>query len=230
LLRAAKRFGITPLGFVDGQLRQERRQGQREATEARVARLPSGTVTFLLADIEDSTGLTRRLGDGWPALLRELWQVVRKDIRRSGGDEVDIRGDEYFAVFRRAPDALRAAVNVQLDIPKQVWPPGHPVRVRIGLHTGRPTIADAAYVGIEVHTVARVCSAGHGGQVLVSSATHGALVGASLDGMSYRDLGRYRLAGLAEPEALYQVEGPGLLAAFPKLRAKPAAMRTYNRA
>ncbi|HEX3630405.1 MAG TPA: adenylate/guanylate cyclase domain-containing protein [Candidatus Dormibacteraeota bacterium] len=226
LLRAAKKFGISTLGFFDGQLRTERRQGQREASEARIARLPSGIVTFLLADIEGSTPLARQLGDAWPGLLGDLWKEVRRNIRSSGGDEVDIRGDEYFAVFRRVPDALMAAANVQRGILKHAWPPGQTVRVRIGLHTGKPTIADAAYVGIEVHTVARVCSAGHGGQVLLSSATHAALAEAMPAGMTARELGRYRLAGLPEPEMLYQLEALGLATEFPKLRSKTALTRS----
>lgn len=226
LLRAAKKFGIAPLGFFDGQLRKERRQGRIDASAARIARLPTGIVTFLLGDVEGSTALARRLGDDWPALLQALWQVIRRNLRVSGGEEVDIRGDEYFAVFRRAGNAVQGAVRAQLAIARHAWPGAERLKVRIGLHTGRPTIADAAYVGITVHTVARVCSAGHGGQVLLSSATHAALAGEPATEVSFRELGRYRLAGLAEPEALYQLLAAGLTSEFPRLRARQALIRS----
>ena len=226
LLRAAKKYGIAPLGFFDGQLKKERRQGQIDAGAARIARLPAGVVTFLLADVEGSTKMARLLGDDWPGLLRQLWQVIRKTVRSVGGEEIDIRGDEYFAVFRRPVDGIRAATAIQLAIARYSWPGPHLVRVRIGLHTGKPTIADAAYVGITVHTVARVCSAGHGGQILLSSAAHAALQASTPTGIAFRGMGRYRLAGLAVPEALYQLEAPDLVTDFPKLRAKLAAKRS----
>lgn len=225
LLRAAKKFGISPLGFFDGQLRKERRQGRIDANAARIARLPSGVVTFLLADVEGSTPLARRMGDEWPVLLQTLWQLIRRSLRASGGEEVDIRGDEYFAVFRRAGDALQGASRAQFAIARHAWPIGAQVKVRMGLHTGRPTIADAAYVGITVHTVARVCSAGHGGQVLLSSSTYAALADQPAKDISFRELGRYKLAGLAHPETLYQLVAEGLTAEFPRLRARQAYSR-----
>lgn len=226
LLRAAKKFGISPLGFFDGQLRKERRQGQIDASAARIARLPTGEVTFLLADVEGSTPLARRLGDDWPVLLQALWQLIRRNLRASGGEEVDIRGDEYFAVFRRPVDAVKGAIGAQLAIARHAWPDGERVKVRMGLHSGRPTIADAAYVGITVHTVARVCSAGHGGQVLLSSSTYAAVSQQPANGVSYRELGRYQLAGLAQPEALYQLVASGLTSEFPHLRARQAPSRS----
>lgn len=227
LLRAAKKFGIAPLGFFDGQLRKERRQGQIEANAARIARLPAGIVTFLLADVEGSTALARKLGDDWPVLLQALWQLIRRSFRPSSGAEIDIRGDEYFAVFRRPTDAVQAAIRAQLAIARHTWPAGAQVKVRMGLHTGRPTIADAAYVGITVHTVARVCSAGHGGQVLLSTATYAAVSEHAADDLGYRELGRYQLAGLAQPEALYQLLATGLTAEFPRLRARLARARSH---
>jgi len=96
------------------------------------------------------------------------------------------------------------------------------LRVRIGLHTGRPTIADAAYAGVVLHMVARVCSAGHGGQILLSSAAQKALASATTLDLTFRALGHYRLAGVPDPEALFQVEGPDLIATFPRLRVRPA--------
>jgi class 3 adenylate cyclase len=225
LLRAARKFGITPIGFVDGQLRKERRQGESDAKAARFARLPRGVVTFLLADVEGSTRLAARLGDDWPELLNRLWRLIRVAVRRAAGDEVDIRGDEYLAVFRRAADAVTAAATIQRRLNSSELAEGLPLRVRIGLHTGQPTVADAAYVGIVLHTVARVCSAGHGGQILLSSASAQVLKDAPLPEFTYRALGRYALAGLPRAEPLFQLQASGLLDDFPKLRVRAAGNR-----
>jgi len=222
LLRAALKYGITPVGFVEVQLRKARRQGEVTALAARMASLPKGTVTFLLTDIEQSTRLLHRLGDAYAPLLRDLQGMLRKIVRRVGGYEVDVRADEFFAVFQRAGPALDAALAIQRSMGRRDWPQGARVRVRIGLHTGRPTLAETGYVGIAVHTAARICSAGRGGQILLSSATRNALGGARADGLAFRALGRYRLAGLAESEALFQAEAPGLLAVFPRPRARVA--------
>jgi class 3 adenylate cyclase len=225
LLRAAQKYGIAPIGFFDGQLRKERRQGETLARAARVASLPRGRVTLLLADVEGSTTLARKLGDDFPSVLDSLWKTVRGAVRRAVGDEVDIRGDEYFAVFRQPMNALKAAIAIQRSTCQMTWPKNVECRVRIGLHTGQPTITDAAYVGIHVHTLARVCSAGHGGQILLSSAAQEALAGSIGPDIGVRELGRYMLAGLAAPEALYQVEADGLMSNFPRLRARLAPAR-----
>ena len=116
-----------------------------------------------------------------------------------------------------------SALAIQRSLAKREWPEKLEVRVRIGLHTGRPTLGDAGYVGIAVNTAARVCSAAHGGQILISSAARSALEGSLADGLAFRALGRYLLAGLPEPEELFQVEAAGLIAKFPRPRARPAA-------
>ena len=223
LLQAAKKYGVAPLGFFDGQLRKERRQGQLKAQAADIARLPKGTVTFLLTDIERSTHLVRRLGDAYAALLRDVQAVIRTHVRRAGGHEIDARADEFFAVFQQPARALAAALAIQRSLRKREWPKGLEVRVRMGLHTGRPTLGDAGYVGIAVHTAARVCSAAHGGQILLSSAARDSLERAHADGLAFRALGRYVLVGLPEPESLFQVEAAGLIARFPRPRARVAA-------
>ena len=220
LLRAAKKYGIVPLGFFDGQLRKERQDGAIKARAIDVASLPRGTVTFLLTDIEGSTRLLQRLGDGYALVLRDVRAMIRSNVRRAGGHEVDARADEFFAVFQRPPRALEAALALQRALGKRAWPDGTRVRVRIGLHTGRPTLSEAGYVGIAVHTAARVCSAGHGGQILLSSAAREALDGTPVDGIAFRTLGRYSLDGLPEAEALFQVEAADLVADFPRPRAK----------
>lgn len=226
LLKAARKFRVSPLGFFDGQIRKERRHSELEVKAARMARLPRGMVTFLMADIEGSTPLAHRLGDAWPSLLREVWRLLGNRVQRAGGEEVEARGDEYIAVFRRPTDAVKAAISVQLNMSRHKWRDGLALRVRIGLHAGTPAIVDATYEGIVVHTVARVCSVGHGGQILISAALHDLLSSQAMPGLAFRPLGRYLLAGLPEPEALHQLEAPGLATDFPRLRAKLAPSRS----
>jgi len=218
LLRAAKRHGIVPIGFFDGQLRKERQQTASTARAIDLAKLPRGTVTFLLSDIEGSTRLLRQLGDAYGGLLRDVRALIRSSVRSADGHEVDCRADEFFAAFAEPASALAAAIAIQRSLRKREWPDGVEVCVRIGIHTGRTTVGETGYVGIAVPTAARICSAGHGGQILLSTAARDALAQGRPAGVTLRTLGRYALAGLAEPEALFQVHGPELRAKFPKLR------------
>jgi class 3 adenylate cyclase len=210
LLRAAKKHGIVPLGFFDGQL--------RKAKGANVRSLPRGAVTFLLTDIEGSTRLLEKLGDEYTGLLREVRNVIRTSVRAASGHEVDARADEFFAVFRRPTHALEAALAIQRALREKTWPQKSDVRVRIGMHTGRPTLTDTGYVGIAVHIAARVCWASHGGQILMSSAAHEAFAERPAQVIAFRSLGRFSLHGVAEPEQLFQVDAADLRAKFPKPR------------
>jgi class 3 adenylate cyclase len=206
LLRAAKKHGIVPIGFVSAQLQPQRK-------------LPKGQVTFLLTDIEGSTELLGRLDDRYAPLLADVRRLMRAAVRHAGGREVDARADDLFAVFERAPAALEAALAIQRAMRASAWPDGVDVRVRIGVHRGRPTLTDTGYVGLSVHTAARICSAAHGGQIVVSSAVRSAVLTSLADGVSLRSLGAWRFQGLREPEDLYQVEAADLLADFPPLRS-----------
>jgi class 3 adenylate cyclase len=201
---------------------KESLQGEIQARSADAASLPTGFVTFLLTDIEGSTALLRQLGDGYGGLLNDVRAVTREAVLRAGGREVDARADEFFAVFERTVGAIDAATTVQRTLSERRWPDDLECRVRIGIHSGRPTLTDTGYIGMSVHTAARVCSAAHGGQILISSDTRDALVGSLPRGTRLRDLGRHRLPGLPEPEALFQIEADGLLADFPPLRTEPA--------
>jgi class 3 adenylate cyclase len=216
LLAAAKKYGIVPIGFFDGQLRNERLQAETRRGATNVASLPRGTVTFLMTDIEGSTKLLRALGDRYAKLLRDVRTLIRASVRKAGGHEVDARADEFFAAFKRPAHALEAAVSIQRALQDREWPDGTEVCVRIGIHTGRTTLAETGYVGIAVHTASRVCSAGHGGQILLSTAAHDAI--GTAGGITFRTLGVYALAGLPEPEAVFQVHADGLRVKFPKLR------------
>lgn len=175
--------------------------------------LPTGTVTFLFTDIEDSTGLVLELGDAYGQVISLHRRMVREAVDERGGHVIDSRGDECFLAFDREHDAVEAAVAIQRRHESHRWPGDRNVRVRIGIHTGRPTIEEDDYVGIDVHHVARLCSAGHGGQVLLSGTTVEAL-----DGVSVKDLGEHELKGLQGPERIYQLERADATGDFPALR------------
>ncbi len=156
--------------------------------------LPRGTVTFLFTDIEGSTRLLHELGDDYAEALAEHRRLLREAFERNGGVEVDTQGDAFFVAFSRAQDAVAGAAEAQRSLA------GGPVRVRMGLHTGEPQVTGEGYVGLDVHAGARIASAGHGGQVLVSAATR-QLIG---DATELRDLGEHRLKDLSAPQHLYQ--------------------------
>jgi DNA-binding NarL/FixJ family response regulator len=167
------------------------------------------SVTLLFTDIEGSTRLLQELGDAYAASLEEHRRGVRAALADSGGEEIDCRGDEFSAEFPSADDAVRAALAIQLANEG-------PVRVRIGIHTGEPLRVDGSYVGLDVHRAARICAAGHGGQVLISETAHAALRRQE----AIRDLGVHQLRGLDQPERIYQLGERE----FPPLRADIAAL------
>ncbi len=167
--------------------------------------LPTGTVTFLFTDVEGSTRLLHGLGaEGYAEALADHRRILRQAFAAGGGVEVDTQGDAFFFAFPTAPGALQAAAEGDEGLA-----PG-PIRVRMGIHTGTPHLAEEGYVGVDVHRAARIAACGHGGQVLVSAAT-AALVGA--DGL--QDLGDHRLKDLSAPERIYQL-GAGR---FPPLKS-----------
>jgi class 3 adenylate cyclase len=213
LLNAARKFRIVPVGFIAGQLVSERKLGEVQGPAA--VQLPSGFVTLLMTDIEGSTALLDRLGDGYGALLDEVRAVLRDTTRAKGGYVVEERADEFFAVFECPHAALDTAITVQRVLGNRAWPTDLVVRVRIGIHSGYPTPAEANYIGMAVHTAARVCAAAHGGQILVSGDTREAAQRPRLDGVRFRRLGEHRLRGLPQPVALFQVSASGLVTRFP---------------
>ena len=218
LLSAAKKYGIVPIGFIAGQLASERLEGESTARAGVVRGLPSGQVTLLLSDIEDSTGLLRLLEDRYANFLDDVRRLLRRAVQRSGGKEIDIRADELFAVFKRPSGALAAALAIQRRVGSRSWPAGAKVRLRIGIHTGHPTLTDGGYVGLAVHTTARICSAGHGGQILLSGDAVRAVEASAPRNVSFRSLGAHRLQGLPEPQPLFQLEAPDLPGNFPAPR------------
>ena len=176
------------------------------------------SLTFFFSDIEDSTGLVRRLGDDYPPVLAEARTFVAEAVTQHGGREVDRRGDEQFCVFDEPEAGAAAALTVQRAFEAHDWPGHERVRIRIGLHSGEAASADDSYVGIDVHRASRICQAAHGGQVLASAEVASAL------GPMAQDLGTFVFRGLHQPERIYQLVADDLPAEFPPLRG----VQTHN--
>jgi class 3 adenylate cyclase len=169
-----------------------------------VSSLPSGTVTFLFTDIEGSTTLLRELGDEYGEVLAQQRRILRESFTGAGGREIDTQGDAFFFSFTRARDAVAGAVDAQRALAEHEWPGGVEVKVRMGLHTGEPSVGDEGYVGLDVVRAARICSAGHGGQILLSETTRALLGGDVPDGATLRDLGEQTLKDVGE-QRVYQL-------------------------
>lgn len=184
---------------------------------------PGGAVTLLFSDIEGSSRLEQAVGtERYAVLLARHREILRTAFEAHRGAEQGTEGDSFFVVFASASEAVRAAVAAQSGLAGEPWPKDHPVRVRIGLHTGEVTRVGEGYVGIDINRAARIEAAGHGGQVLVSAATR-AIVGDALpSGVRWKDLGPHRLRDFPDPERLSQLVIEGLPVEFPALRTDDA--------
>jgi class 3 adenylate cyclase/DNA-binding NarL/FixJ family response regulator len=180
--------------------------------------LPHGTLTFLFTDIEGSTSLLKRLGNDYAAVLLDHHRLVRDAFADAEGREVDTQGDAFFVVFPRAKDAVAGALQAQRALRDYAWPEGVEVRVRMGMHTGEPTVAAERYIGLGVHRGARICAAAHGGQILLSQSTYAVLVDDVLPDIGFRDLGAHHLKDLDRPEPIYQLVVPDLPTDFPPVK------------
>jgi class 3 adenylate cyclase len=173
---------------------------------------------MLLTDVEGSTALVHRLGDGYGDLLERLRALLRDASVGSGGHVVEARADEFFAVFEQPAAALTMALRVQRELRTRTSAGEEEVRVRIGIHSGYPTRARSNYIGMAVHTAARISDAAHGGQIVVSGDFRTA-VGVPLpNGVRLRRLGAYQLRGLPDEIELLQVLADDLPHRFPPLR------------
>jgi class 3 adenylate cyclase len=182
-----------------------------------VSDLPGGTVTFLFSDVEGSTKLLEQLGDRYGDVHREHRRILREELGGAGGKEIDTQGDAFFFSFVRAKDAVVGAVAAQRELAEQRWPDGAEVKVRMGLHTGEPTVGEEGYLGMDVVRAARICSAGHGGQILLSETTR-ALVGNNIpDGTAVRDLGQASLKDI-QHERIFELSLSDRADAFPPLK------------
>lgn len=172
-------------------------------------------VTLLFTDIEGSTRMLERLGEGFVDVLAEHDRLLREAIAGCGGREVGTAGDSFFVAFSHACDALECARRMQLMLGAHAWPERTAPRIRIGIHTGHPRPVDAGFAGLDVHRAARVMAVAYGGQVLLTEETRAAL-DSSVDLL---DLGYHRLKDLPAPERLFQLLGDGLDREFPALRS-----------
>ena len=182
------------------------------------AQLPTGTVTFVMTDIEGSTRLLQALGDQYPQLLADHYRLLREAFG-STGVEVRSEGDALFYVFVDAPSAVRAALDGQRRLAEHQWPADAAVGVRMGIHSGEGRLLDGDYVGLDVHRAARITDTGHGGQVVLSDAAHALAAAALPPEAELRDLGEHRLRDLERPERVFQLVAPGMPADFPPLRS-----------
>jgi len=136
-----------------------------------------GTVTLLFVDIAGSTRMLAELGDAYGAVLRDYRQLMVAAAEAEQGVLVDTAGDGLFFSFPSARGALTAAIAAQRSLRDHGWPSNAAVEARIGIHTGEPVSGEDMLVGLDVHRAARICAAGHGGQILLSLTTHDLLHG-----------------------------------------------------
>jgi DNA-binding NarL/FixJ family response regulator/class 3 adenylate cyclase len=178
------------------------------------------TLTFLFSDVEGSTALMRKLRDGYPSVMGKHEELMRAAWSETSGRELDADGDSFFVAFRRPREAVDAAVAAQRALAAHDWPDGVDMRVRVGIHTGEASLVGDQYVGLAVHRAARICDAGHGGQILVSETTRSLLEDEEQEAEDFelRDLGPQVLKDFDRPVRIYQLTIAGHQEEFPTLR------------
>ena len=194
-----------------------------ESTRPAARILPTGTVTFMISDLEDSTGLLERLGDRYVDLLRIYKDLVVGSTEGHGGSVVESEGDGLLCAFANTGEAARAAVALQRAMDASPWPGGQAVKARIGLHTGGVQSMEGSYVGLELHRAFRIAAAANGGQILLSSTSRRLLEDTMAEeGWRVDDLGYFALKGLSRTQHIYQLEVPGLAIVSTPVRAQAA--------
>jgi predicted ATPase/class 3 adenylate cyclase/Tfp pilus assembly protein PilF len=183
---------------------------------------PTGTVTFLFTDIEGSTKLWERHPEAMQRALARHDEILSGVTEQHGGYIFKTIGDAFCCAFPTAPDAFEAALEAQRRLLSSEWKETGPLRVRMALHTGAAEERDGDYFGPSVNRVARLMSAAHGGQVLLSAATHEMVRDQLPAGINLAELGEHRLRDLFRPERVYQLTAPGLPSEFPPLRTLEA--------
>jgi predicted ATPase/DNA-binding SARP family transcriptional activator len=218
-----EQLGIEPGLELQDLNRRILKQDPGLAVASRSRPPPSGTVTLVATDVEGSTQLLRDLGLRYADVLGAQRRLLQEAFTAHGGREIEWHDDTFLYAFTSVREAVAAAAEVQRRAVEHEWPDGAEVRVRVGIHTGEPALVGERYVGLDVHRVAQIRSAAHGGQILVSREAR-ALLGELSGGMALRDLGAQRLKDLEEPERLFQLAVPGLRDAFPP----PRGLHTTN--
>ncbi|MGH7764044.1 MAG: BTAD domain-containing putative transcriptional regulator, partial [Candidatus Dormibacteraceae bacterium] len=219
--RLVEELGMEPGPDLQAMLKRILKQDPGLAASAATSGLPSGTITFLLTDVEEST----RRWDRYPAAMQQAMvrhdEILGRLVAAHGGTQVESgrEGDSILVAFTRARDAVSCAVEIQRGLGAQAWPKGADVHVRIALHSGEAESRSGHYYGPAVYRCARLLVTGFGDQVLVSGATRNLVVDSMPEGLALRDFGWHRLKDLERPERVYQVIGPGLRSQFPPLKS-----------
>jgi predicted ATPase/class 3 adenylate cyclase len=183
--------------------------------------LPSGTVTFVLTDIEGSTKHAHALGDEYSALIGQHHQLLRAVWQRHGGHEVFTEGDAFIVAFGSADDAVLAAVDAQRCIAAEPWIGGRDLRVRIGLHAGYARPVDGDYRALALNQAARVVGCAHGGQTFATDEVAVLVTDRTRD-VSMVPLGRYRVRDFDAPARLHAVIAAGMPIVDAVPRVRPA--------
>jgi len=180
--------------------------------------LPAGTVTFLFTDVESSTRMLQAHPRAYAVAIARHHELLAAAVEQAGGVVFETVGDAVYAAFSDPVSAVRAAVEGQRALQAEPWPEIGALRVRMGLHTGPVEVRGQHYFGAPLYRCARIMSAAHGGQVVLSLAT-AELVGDTDTDIRLRDLGSHRLKDLQRPEHLLQLMHPDLPSEFPPLRS-----------
>ncbi len=178
----------------------------------------SSLITLFFTDIEGSTRMAQRLGSRYPKILSQHNEIVRRHMHRYQGKEVENPGDGFFLVFSDPLKALKAAVDMQIDLAGQPWPEDAKVLVRMALHWGKATFDGDQCTGVEVHKASRICDAGHGGQVILSYPMMETIKNRLPPKVSLGKIGTFMLKDFDEPEEMYQLNVSGLNQQFPSPR------------
>jgi class 3 adenylate cyclase/tetratricopeptide (TPR) repeat protein len=190
--------------------------------------LPSGTVTFLFTDLEEST----RLWDEHPDAMRDALArhdaILRTGIEEHSGAVVKSTGDGVYAAFGAAPDAVAAAANTMRALTAEQWGDTGPLRARMALHTGIADERDNDYFGPALNRASRLMSAAHGGQIVLSQASAELVKGMLAEELSLEDLGDHRFRGLAQPERVFELVIEGMPSEFPPLQSLDATPGTLE--
>src|SRR5829696_4132176 len=186
----------------------------------RMAGPHTGTITFLFTDVEGSTSLWERNPEAMSEALSRHDEILRTAIEAHNGHVFKTVGDAFHAIFSAAPDALQAALEAQRALLHEEWAETGPLQVRMALHTGAAEERDGDYFGPSLNRVARLLSAGHGEQILLSLATRELVRDRLPEESGLRDLGERRLKDLSRPERVFQITSSSLAIEFAPLLEK----------
>ena len=196
-----------------------------------MSRLPSGTVTFLFTDIENSTPLWEKYPEAMKTALAKHDSILKDAVESHNGYIIKTTGDGIHAVFATALDAINAALDAQRKFQTSEVSETLEIsiRVRMGMHTGEAELRDGDYYGSTLNRAARIMSVGHGGQILLSESTLQVAQEHLPGDVSTINLGLHHLKGLNRPEHIHQLNAPDLEQEFPTLKSLMPATNNLPR-